>query len=55
MPILRENQMVAPGKDMILVDGTRIAVEGRVILTDGIFERLVEGQAILIDNAVSSP
>ena len=50
MLILRDNQMVALGEDMILVDGTRIAMDGRVILADGTFERLVEGQAILIES-----
>jgi len=55
MLILRDNQMVALDEDMILMDGTRIAMDGRVILTDGAFETLVEGQAILIDNGVSSP
>jgi hypothetical protein len=54
MLILRENQMVALDEDMILIDGTRIAMDGRVILTDGDFETLAEGQAILIDNAVSA-
>ncbi len=54
MLILREKQKVALGEDMILLDGTRIAVDGRVILTDGTFETLVEGQAILIDNGVSA-
>jgi hypothetical protein len=54
MLILRENQMVALDEDMILIDGTRIAMDGRVILTDGDSETLAEGQAILIDNAVSA-
>jgi hypothetical protein len=50
MLILRENQMVDLSEDMLLEDGTRIAVDGRVILADGTFETLVEGQAILVDN-----
>ena len=52
--ILRDYQMVALHEDMVLIDGTRIAVDGRVIMTDGTYQTLVEGQAILIENQFSS-
>ena len=55
MLILREHKMVLLNEDMILVDGTRIAMDGRVILTDGTYQKLVEGQAILVENQVSTP
>jgi hypothetical protein len=54
MLILRNSEMIALREDMILSDGTRIAQDGRVIMIDGTFERLVEGQAILIDNGASA-
>ena len=54
MLILRENEMVALSEDMILVDGTRIAMDGRVIMTDGTYQSLVEGQAILVENQMSA-
>jgi uncharacterized Zn-binding protein involved in type VI secretion len=50
MLILRDNSLIALSEDMVLVDGTRIAMDGRVIMTDGTFETLVEGQAILVEN-----
>jgi hypothetical protein len=53
MLILRDSQMIALLEDMILADGTRIAVDGRVIMTDGSYQMLVEGQAILVDNGMS--
>jgi hypothetical protein len=34
-------------------DGTRIALDGRVIMADGTYQSLVEGQAILIENRVT--
>lgn len=51
MLILRESEMIALSEDMILADGTRIARDGRVIMVDGTFQMLVEGQAILVDNS----
>jgi hypothetical protein len=52
MLILRDSQMIALHEDMILADGTRIAVDGRVIMTDGTYQMLIEGQAILVDNGM---
>ena len=54
MLILRDHKLVALLEDLILVDGTRIAVDGRVIMTDGTFQSLVEGQAILIEDPIST-
>ena len=54
MLILRDHQMVALHEDLILIDGTRIAVDGRVIMTDGTFQSLVEGQAILVEDRIST-
>ena len=53
MLILRENKLVLLSEDMVLIDGTRIAMDGKVILTDGTYQSLVEGQAILIENQLS--
>ena len=49
MLILRESELVALREEMLLSDGTRIALDGRVIMVDGTFQSLVEGQAILIE------
>ena len=54
MLILRDTKMVALSEDLILLDGTRIAVDGRVIMTDGTYQSLVEGQAILVENQMSA-
>lgn len=51
MLILQDHQLVALREDLVLVDGTRIAVDGRVILTDGTYETLAEGQSILVENS----
>jgi hypothetical protein len=50
MLILRENQLVALQEEICLIDGTRIALDGRVITADGTYQALVEGQAILVDS-----
>jgi hypothetical protein len=50
MLILKDHELVAMQEEMLLVDGTRIALDGRVILADGSFQALVEGQSILIDS-----
>ena len=50
MLILRDHQMVRLQEEMLLVDGTRIALDGRVIMTDGSFQALNEGQSILVEN-----
>ena len=50
MLILRDREMIALSEDIILVDGTRIALDGRVTMADGTYQELVEGQAIMIDN-----
>ena len=54
MLILRNSEMIALMEDMILSDGTRIAQDGRVIMVDGTFQRLVEGQAILVEYGIST-
>ena len=50
MLILRDREMIALSEEIILVDGTRIALDGRVTMSDGTYQELVEGQAIMIDN-----
>ena len=50
MLILRNGEMIALSEDMILVDGTRIARDGKVFLSDGTYQVLVEGQAIMVEN-----
>jgi hypothetical protein len=50
MLILRENQLVALQEEIRLIDGTRIALDGRVILSDGTYQALVEGQTIIVDS-----
>jgi uncharacterized protein DUF6799 len=50
MLILRDHEMIALNEDIILVDGTRIGLDGRVTMADGTYQELLEGQAILIDN-----
>jgi hypothetical protein len=50
MLILSDREMIPLRQDMILADGTRIALDGRVIMVDGTFQRLLEGQTIIIDN-----
>jgi len=54
MLILRDSELIALPEDMILADGTRIALDGRVIMVDGTYQRLIEGQAILVDNGASA-
>lgn len=50
MLILRDHEMIALQEDMLLSDGTRIALDGRVIMVDGTFQALVEGQSILVES-----
>lgn len=50
MLILRDNEMIALQKEIRLIDGTRIALDGRVIMNDGTYQSLVEGQTILVDS-----
>ena len=50
MLILRDREMIALSEDIILVDGTRIALDGRVTMADGTYELLLEGQSILVEN-----
>lgn len=52
MLILRDQELIALSEDMVLSDGTRIAVDGRVIMTDGTWQRVGEGKAILIENPI---
>ena len=42
--------MIALQEDILLEDGTRIALDGRVIMVDGTFQALVEGQSILVES-----
>ena len=51
MLILRDHAMVALQEEISLLDGTRIALDGRVILADGTFQVLVEGQSLLVEGA----
>ena len=51
MLILRDHEMIALQEEMSLLDGTRIALDGRVIMADGTIQALVEGQSILVDGA----
>lgn len=50
MLILQGHEMIVLQEDMLLSDGTRIALDGRVILPDGTWQELVEGQSILVDS-----
>jgi len=50
MLILKDREMIALSEDIILVDGTRIALDGRVTMADGTYQELVEGQAILVED-----
>ena len=50
MLILRDHEMIDLQDDLLLVDGTRIARDGRVVMVDGTYQALVEGQAILVDS-----
>ena len=49
MLILHDHEMNALQEEMLLIDGTRIALDGRVIMADGTFQALVEGQSILVE------
>lgn len=50
MLILRDGQMIGLLEDLLLPDGTRITMDGRVVMFDGTYELLVEGQTILVEN-----
>lgn len=50
MLILQGHEMVVLQEDILLSDGTRIALDGRVVLPDGTWQELVEGQSILVDS-----
>jgi uncharacterized protein DUF6799 len=50
MLVLRDHEMISLSEDIILADGTRIALDGRVTMSDGTYQELVEGQAIMIDD-----
>jgi hypothetical protein len=54
MLILRDREMIALSEDIILVDGTRIALDGRVTMADGTYQELVEGQAILVEDRTTT-
>ena len=42
--------MIALREEIRLVDGTRIALDGRVIMADGTYQSLIEGQTIIVDS-----
>jgi hypothetical protein len=50
MLILKDHEMVDLQDDLLLADGTRIARDGRVVMVDGTYQALAEGQAILVDS-----
>lgn len=50
MLILKDHEMIALQQEMLLIDGTRIGLDGRVILSDGTFHILGEGQSLLVDS-----
>ena len=54
MLIFRDREMIALSEDIILVDGTRIALDGRVTMADGTYQELVEGQAILVEDRATT-
>jgi hypothetical protein len=54
MLILRDREMLALSEDIILVDGTRIALDGRVTMADGTYQELVEGQTILVEDRATT-
>jgi hypothetical protein len=53
MLILKDHELIALREEMLLLDGTRIALDGRVIMTDGTYQALAEGQAIIVDRRES--
>ena len=55
MLILKDQEMIALQQEIRLIDGTRIALDGRVIMADGTFQALVEGQSILVENRSTLP
>lgn len=54
MIILRNGELIALSEEMILADGTRIALDGRITMTDGTYEVLGEGKAVMVDNNITS-
>ena len=42
--------MIVLKKAMALAEGTRVAVDGKVIMADGTYRTLLEGQALLVEN-----
>ena len=54
MLILQEHEMVALQEEMLLAHGTRIALDGQVIMSDGSFQALAEGQSILVQNRLGN-
>lgn len=49
MLILKNHEMIALQEEILLSDGTRIALDGKVIMVDGTYQALAEGQAILVE------
>lgn len=54
MIILINGELNALSEDMILADGTRIALDGTITMTDGTYEVLGEGKAVMVDNRITS-
>ena len=47
--VLRDHELIALQEEMHLIDGTRISLDGRVIMADGTYQALAEGQSILVE------
>ncbi|HZM22937.1 MAG TPA: DUF6799 domain-containing protein [Anaerolineales bacterium] len=53
MIILINGELITLIEDMILADGTRIALDGTVTTADGSYEVIGEGQAVMVDNRIT--
>ncbi len=53
MIILINGELITLIEDMILADGTRIALDGTVTTEDGSYEVIGEGQAVMVDNRIT--
>jgi hypothetical protein len=49
MLFLKNGELITVSEDMILADGTRVALDGSVTLADGTSQMIGEGQAVLVD------
>ena len=46
---LKNGEMIPLTEEMLLVDGTRIGLDGSVTMADGTSRVIGEGQAVLVD------